>query len=170
MLDAKAIGLNPELKYTYPGKARDKVLNKKGGHELKAVSGGNAHDGGKVIKVLVNPGIGQPCPSKILGLLKLVCVLPDKKPVATPEANEFTNPLQRNLMHSLVTVALNLIVVLSEPVGLFATPPPEIAFAPFPIRTTTRLATASKSPWSSPATSVFVPMFGPATTRIELGT
>jgi hypothetical protein len=64
------------------------------------------------------------------------------------------------------TVTRNATVVLAPMLSA----PPDAPFAPVPSRTRTVRLALRYSPWSSPVASVFVPVFGPAVTRIEPGT
>jgi hypothetical protein len=71
---------------------------------------------------------------------------------------------------SPVTVASTFTRKATVVVAPMLSAPPAVPFAPVPRRTRTVREPAMYSPWSSPAASVFVPMFGPAVTRIDPGT
>ena len=83
--------------------------------------------------VIVEPLTGQPAASIKSGLLAPIKKLPDILPKPLKYALLLTVLSHTNFVHSVVTVALNLSIVLSIPVGEFAILPPVVALAFVPI-------------------------------------
>ena len=111
--------------------------------------------------VIVEPLTGQPLASKKSGLLAPTKKLPEICPVPFKKARLLTSLSQTNLVHSVVTVALNLTTVLSVPAGEFTILPPVEAVAIVPIFILTLLEIGLYSPRSSPKASVLRPVLGP---------